>query len=241
MFITAKKQSRHLNSAVRADLVHPSCKAGNRSSSNPSLPEHSYQCSWWPRIMPRRLSPQWYRTALMLQGEDSLAVFLLAFLFQQKTWLTWWETPLALVAIPALFQGCQCPAVEQHSVQSNASSKLFPSCPNDVLRTYKGYNVRIILHFFFFFFFTGGSCIAVLSWIWYVQQGWLFSLKASKCAYWKILVTNFYLNKLHIWASITMRLAYSFFILHLIRKGVKMFQIQIWRFYSVSFFNNVVS
>lgn len=153
MFITAKKQSRHLNSAVRADLVHPSCKAGNRSSSNPSLPEHSYQCSWWPRIMPRRLSPQWYRTALMLQGEDSLAVFLLAFLFQQKTWLTWWETPLALVAIPALFQGCQCPAVEQHSVQSNASSKLFPSCPNDVLRTYKGYNVRIILHFFFFFFY----------------------------------------------------------------------------------------
>lgn len=86
--------------------------------------------------------------------ERTTLLYFASFLFPAKDlWLTWWDTTLALIAIPMLFHGYQWPAVKQLSVwplQSNASSKLVPSCPNDVPRTYKGYNVRmIILHFSF--------------------------------------------------------------------------------------------
>lgn len=138
----------------RADLAHPSCKVGNRSSLDPSLPEHSYQQFLAAQdyaqvtLLPVALGPQ------QCCRERTTLLYFASFLFPAKgLWLTWWDTTLALTAIPTLFHGYQWPAVKQLSVwplQSNASSKLFPSCPNDVPRTYKGYNVRmIILHFSF--------------------------------------------------------------------------------------------
>lgn len=244
-FLQAMKQSRHLKSAVCADLVHPSCKAGNRSSLNPSLPERPYQHSWWPRIVPRRLSPQLYRTAMVLQGEDNSTAFCflsysskrpLADMLRHSPGTRSYSNIVPWVPV-ASCGTTQCMTLEVKCIFQTCP-KLPKWCAKNIQRIQREDNIAFL---FSFKPSTGGSCIALLSWIWYVQQRWLLSLKASKCAYWKILVTNFYLNRLHIWASIMMRLAYSFFILHLMRKGVKVSQIQIWRIYSVFFFNKVDS
>lgn len=93
-----------------------------------------------------RDSPQWYRNALVMQGEDNSPAF--CFLSYPS------KRPLASETLPwysQLFQHCSVGASDQlwnNSVCDPSSQRHLQnlSCPNGAPRTYKGYNDWIILH-----------------------------------------------------------------------------------------------